>query len=104
MQSRAAWAASSASARSRKAPGYYISQPVRRDGKIVGAAVVKLDLEWFQGSDASEPLLVTDDHGVIFLSSVPAWGYHTIRPLSGQVADSVTRRVNMRSSRSRRCR
>ncbi|WP_205299280.1 ATP-binding protein [Paraburkholderia sp. Cy-641] len=72
-----------------QAPGYYISQPVRRDGKIVGVAVVKLDLEWFQGVDASEPLLVTDDHGVIFLSSVPAWKYHTIRPLPGQVADSI---------------
>ncbi|RKT25905.1 histidine kinase [Paraburkholderia sp. RAU2J] len=72
-----------------QAPGYYISQPVRRDGKIVGVAVVKLDLEWFQGADASEPLVVTDDHGVIFLSSVPAWKYHTIRPLSGPVADSI---------------
>jgi two-component system C4-dicarboxylate transport sensor histidine kinase DctB len=72
-----------------QAPGYYISQPVRRDGKIVGVAVVKLDLEWFQGADASEPLVVTDDHGVIFLSSVPAWKYHTIRPLSGPIADSI---------------
>jgi two-component system C4-dicarboxylate transport sensor histidine kinase DctB len=72
-----------------QAPGYYISQPVRRDGKIVGVAVVKLDLEWFQGADASEPLVVTDDHGVIFLSSVPAWKYHTVRPLSGPVADSI---------------
>jgi two-component system C4-dicarboxylate transport sensor histidine kinase DctB len=70
-------------------PGYYISQPVRRDGQIVGVAVVKLNLEWFQGADASEPLIVTDDHGVIFLSSVPAWKYHTVRPLSGTVADSI---------------
>ncbi len=70
-------------------PGYYISQPVRRDGKIVGVAVVKLNLEWFQGVDAAEPLIVTDDHGVIFLSSVPAWKYHTVRPLSGAVADSI---------------
>jgi two-component system C4-dicarboxylate transport sensor histidine kinase DctB len=66
-------------------PGYYISQPVRLDGKIVGVAVVKLNLEWFQGADASEPLIVTDDHGVIFLSSVPAWKYHTVRPLPAAV-------------------
>ena len=70
-------------------PGYYISQPVRRDSKIVGVAVVKLNLEWFQGVDAAEPLIVTDDHGVIFLSSVPAWKYHTVRPLSGAVTDSI---------------
>ncbi len=70
-------------------PGYYVSQPVRLGGKIVGVAVVKLNLEWFQGADASEPLIVTDDHGVIFLSSVPGWKYHTVRPLSGAVADSI---------------
>jgi two-component system, NtrC family, C4-dicarboxylate transport sensor histidine kinase DctB len=70
-------------------PGYYISQPVRRDGRIVGVAVVKLNLEWFQGADASEPLLVSDDHGVIFLSSVPAWKYHTMLPLPASVAASI---------------
>jgi two-component system, NtrC family, C4-dicarboxylate transport sensor histidine kinase DctB len=70
-------------------PGYYVSQPVWRDGKIVGVAVVKLNLEWFPGADANEPLLVTDDHGVIFLSSVPAWKYHTVRPLPAEVAASI---------------
>ncbi|GAB2905190.1 ATP-binding protein [Paraburkholderia jirisanensis] len=70
-------------------PGYFISQPVLRDGKIVGVAVVKLNLEWFQGADASEPLLVTDDHGVIFLSSVQAWKYHTVQPLSPAVMESI---------------
>ncbi|CAN0623753.1 two-component system, NtrC family, C4-dicarboxylate transport sensor histidine kinase DctB [Burkholderia multivorans] len=70
-------------------PGYYISQPVRRDGKIVGVVVVKLNLEWFQGADASEPLVVADDHGVVFLSSVPAWKYHTLEPLAGGVAASI---------------
>ncbi|MET5020772.1 hypothetical protein AAHH78_38220, partial [Burkholderia pseudomallei] len=33
-------------------PGYYISQPVRRDGKILGVAVGKLNREWFPGADA----------------------------------------------------
>ncbi|NIE66795.1 ATP-binding protein [Burkholderia sp. Ax-1719] len=72
-------------------PGYYISQPVRRNGQIVGVAVVKLNLEWFPGSDASEPLLVTDDHGVIFLSSVPAWKYRTVRPLPTDIVASIDR-------------
>ncbi|WP_421073449.1 sensor histidine kinase [Paraburkholderia sp. A2WS-5] len=70
-------------------PGYYISQPVRRNGKIVGVAVVKLNLEWFPGTDVSEPLLVTDDHGVIFLSSVNAWKYRTVRPLPADVVASI---------------
>ncbi|KVN36118.1 ATPase [Burkholderia pyrrocinia] len=70
-------------------PGYYISQPVWRDGRIVGVVVVKLNLEWFQGADASEPLVVADEHGVVFLSSVPAWKYHTLKPLPGPVAASI---------------
>ena len=72
-------------------PGYYISQPVRLDGRIVGVAVVKLNLEWFPGPDATEPLFVTDDHGAIFLSSVPAWKYHTVRPLRGDVEAAIRR-------------
>ncbi|BBU26438.1 two-component sensor histidine kinase [Burkholderia sp. THE68] len=72
-------------------PGYYISQPVFREGtrEIIGVAVVKLNLEWLQGADASEPLIVTDDHGVIFLSSLPAWKYHTVRPLPQNIEASV---------------
>src|SRR5258708_3301217 len=40
-------------------PGYYISQPVRRDGRILGVAVVKLNLAWFPVPAPSDPLLVT---------------------------------------------
>jgi len=65
-------------------PGYYIAQPVEAAGRVIGVTVVKLNLEWFQraGGDRAEPLMVSDDHGVIFLSSVPAWQYRTLRPLS----------------------
>lgn len=72
-------------------PGYFISQPVYRDGRIIGAAVVKLNLEWFPGSDASEPLLVADNHGVIFLSSVPTWKYRAVAPLSASVTAAIER-------------
>ncbi|WP_409018026.1 ATP-binding protein [Caballeronia sp. LZ035] len=72
-------------------PGYYISQPVYREGtkEFIGVVVVKLNLEWLQGADAAEPLIVTDDHGVIFLSSVPGWKYHTVRPLPQNIEASV---------------
>ncbi|MDT6962355.1 MULTISPECIES: sensor histidine kinase [unclassified Cupriavidus] len=64
-------------------PGYYIAQPIEAGGKVIGVTVVKLNLEWFQraGSGRGEPLMVSDDHGVIFLSSVPGWQYRTLRPL-----------------------
>lgn len=70
-------------------PGYYISQPVRRGDRIVGVAVLKLNLEWFPGTDANEPVLVADKHGVIFLSSVPAWKYRAVRDLPRDVAESI---------------
>ncbi len=70
-------------------PGYYISQPVRRNGRVVGAAVIKLNLEWFPGTDAREPVLVADKHGVIFLSSVPAWKYRAVRDLPSSVAATI---------------
>ncbi|UIF86530.1 ATP-binding protein [Cupriavidus sp. UYPR2.512] len=63
-------------------PGYYLAQPVESGGKVIGVTVVKLNLEWFQrAGGGAEPLMVSDDHGVIFLSSVSAWQYRTLRPL-----------------------
>ncbi|MGN6652355.1 sensor histidine kinase [Trinickia sp.] len=70
-------------------PGYYLSQPVRHGGRIVGAAVLKLNLESFPGTDAGEPVLVADRHGVIFLSSVPAWKYRSVRDLPIAVAAAI---------------
>ena len=73
-------------------PGYYVARPViARDGRTLGVAVVKLDLEWFQRTDALDPLIVSDEHGVIFLSSDPAWKYHTLEPLAPGVASDVYR-------------
>ncbi|CAJ0795960.1 C4-dicarboxylate transport sensor protein DctB [Ralstonia condita] len=68
----------------REEPGYYISQPVMQNGRVIGVAVVKLNLEWFgrASQDASEPVMVADENGVIFLSSVPAWQYRTVEPLT----------------------
>ncbi len=72
-------------------PGYYLSQPVRRNERIVGVAVMKLNLEWFPGTDASEPLVVADNHGVIFLSSVPAWKYRALAPLPASLTAAIER-------------
>jgi two-component system C4-dicarboxylate transport sensor histidine kinase DctB len=68
-------------------PGYFVSQPIVVDGQILGVVVVKLNLEWFQraGADASEPVVVADDHGVVFLSSEPRWQYRSLAPLEPDV-------------------
>lgn len=72
-------------------PGYFVSQPVWVNGHIRGVVVVKLNLEWFQkaGADASEPVVVADEHDVVFLSSMPAWQYHSLHPLSAAVTRTL---------------
>lgn len=74
-------------------PGYYIAQPIESNGKVIGVTVVKLNLEWFQraGAGRGEPLMVSDENGVIFLSSVPAWQYRTLRPLPAALQSELQR-------------
>ncbi|NOQ41416.1 MAG: GHKL domain-containing protein, partial [Desulfuromusa sp.] len=65
-------------------PGYFMSHPVQRDEKFLGAAVVKVDLtplqeDWHEGG---ETVLVSDSNGVLFLSSRNDWKYRTLTALS----------------------
>lgn len=64
-------------------PGYYFSHPIRRDGKLVGVAAVKVSLDrveqsWTGGEDG---VLLVDGYGVVVLASEPAWKFTTLRPL-----------------------
>jgi len=63
--------------------GLFIAEPVRAQGAIVGVMVVKISLEplqaaWMRGPD---PVLLRDSRGIVFLSAVPAWLFHAIRPV-----------------------
>jgi PAS domain S-box-containing protein len=64
--------------------GLFIAEPVRADGAILGVVVVKISLEplqaaWMRGAD---PVVLRDNHGIVFLSAVPDWLFHAIRPVS----------------------
>jgi len=67
-----------------KKRGYFFSYPVRHRGTIYGAVVVKIDLNEIEEdwNDPNTDLLVTDEDGVIFISTQPEWKFHTLRPLS----------------------
>ena len=63
--------------------GYYFAYPVRGQGSVLGAVVVKVDMtdveqQWW---GRSEELLVTDEDGVVFIATQPAWRLHTLEPL-----------------------
>ena len=68
-------------------PGYFLSEAVRdARGEVAGVLVIKIDLaalerEWLRAPDT---VLVSDEYGVAFLSSRPAWRYRMLRPLDPQ--------------------
>jgi two-component system C4-dicarboxylate transport sensor histidine kinase DctB len=68
-------------------PGYYFAQGIYQDGAMLGVATVKVNIESLEASwaDAGGKVLLTDAHGVVFLSSVPEWKYHTLAPLTPAV-------------------
>jgi PAS domain S-box-containing protein len=64
--------------------GLFIAEPVRTRGAVDGAVVVKINLEplqsaWTRGAD---PVVLRDRRGIVFLSTVPEWLFHSIRPVS----------------------
>jgi C4-dicarboxylate-specific signal transduction histidine kinase len=65
-------------------PGYYLSSALMDSGRQVGVAAVKLSLDQLEKSwsNAESPALLSDENGVIVLSSVPAWKYSTLRAMS----------------------
>ncbi|KAA0582072.1 sensor histidine kinase [Azospirillum sp. B21] len=68
-------------------PGYFLSHAVHLADRLIGVAVVKIDLEPLQRDWAAggERVLVTDQNGIVFLSSHADWKYHALRPLPDAV-------------------
>jgi len=64
---------------------------VRHGEVLTGVAVVKIDLETVQRDWAAggERVLVTDENGIVFLSSHAEWKYRALRPLPDAVTDRL---------------
>lgn len=79
-------------------PGYYLSHGILSEERWLGVAAVKVNLERLEqswhGSDA--PVFITDENGVIILSSLAAWRFSRTQPLSPAAAAELakTRRYN----------
>ncbi|MDB5972670.1 MAG: histidine kinase [Hydrocarboniphaga sp.] len=75
-------------------PGYFLAQAVHDDdGSTIGAVTVKLDLrrleqEW---ASATDIVLISDAHGIVFLSNRLAWRYRELRALSAADRDELGR-------------
>ena len=76
--------------------GYYFAYPVRQGGRILGAVVIKINIDKVERNweHPDTTLLVTDPDGVIFITTNPNWRFHTLKPL-----DSAARRRIVESRR-----
>ena len=79
-----------------KRRGVYFSYPVHDEvnGHILGVAVIKTPIENIEkelGTMTGEMVMVTDPHGVIFISTRKDWLYHVLEPLSSHEKDKIGR-------------
>lgn len=73
-------------------PGLYLSRRVDdAAGRPVGVIVAKVEFGALESDwrKSGEPAYVTDEDGVVVITTVPQWRFHTTRPLS----DSERRRL-----------
>lgn len=71
-----------------KLPGYFLASAVRAaSGEIIGSVVVKIDLETLEedwgGGDGA--VMVTDEDGMVILTSRPPWKYAVDGPVTGEL-------------------
>lgn len=73
--------------------GYYFSYPMKDEGQIIGATVVKIDLDEIeeQWNDPASEILVTDSDSIVVISSRPDWMFKTLRPLSTEQMERITK-------------
>ncbi len=77
--------------------GYFMSRPVMLDGKVAGVVAVRvsLSLDVFRSilkqywKDNAEVALIADEHGVVFMSPIDQWMYHTIAALPSALAKEI---------------
>ena len=74
-------------------PGGFRAQPIWHDGRVIGVATIKFSLDVLEHAwiESGERLTLTDENGVVVLSSVPAWKYHAIAPLSPEALQQALR-------------
>ncbi|PZQ22290.1 MAG: sensor histidine kinase [Sphingopyxis macrogoltabida] len=64
-------------------PGLFIARRVEEGGRTLGVIVVKVEFDRLEAEWARQPLatFVTDDHGVVIITSRPEWRFRTMAPI-----------------------
>lgn len=73
--------------------GYYFAYPIRYASQILGVIVVKMDLSNIEQNWSNRKIqfIVSDPHGITFITTQSQWLYHSIRPLSKQSLEEIHR-------------
>lgn len=72
-------------------PGYYLSHQVKSSNQVLGVVVIKVDLgELDAGWDVDKDIMVvTDENGIIFLSSRKDWKYRALGKLDAKTIEHL---------------
>ncbi len=77
-------------------PGYYLARPVLQDfdtdRKIIGVIVVKVGMNRLEEHWGNGPVqvMVTDDYGVVFITSNKDWKFRTLSRLDDKTREIIT--------------
>jgi two-component system sensor histidine kinase AauS len=74
-------------------PGYYLAHGLEEKGKIIGVAVIKVQLDALEQrwQRARLEAYVSDENGIIILSSDPARRLKSVRPLTPEIKERLAR-------------
>lgn len=74
-------------------PGYYLAHGLEQQGKIIGVAVIKVRFEALEErwQRARLEAYVSDENGIIILSSDPNLRLKSVRPLTSQTKERLAR-------------
>lgn len=74
-----------------KRPGLYISRRVDGTSGPLGVVVVKMEFDQLEADwhEANRPAYVSDEHGVVLITSVPSWRFMTTAPLGQPVLAGI---------------
>ena len=72
-------------------PGLYISRRVGDAGSALGVVVVKMEFDQLEAdwSESGRPAYVTDERGVILITSLPSWRFMTTTSLGREEAAAI---------------
>jgi len=71
--------------------GYYFAYPVRRESEILGAVVIKINIDSVETKWGyhAETFLVTDPDDIIFITTNPQWRFKTLGELDARAIDLI---------------